>query len=84
MPILPPTRTISKRVGKYIEGDGSGKVVVWYGQETPNDGFFFTGEGFTDGAMKNIAPTRARRAGWAAVIVDSAAANIVNGTSGTC
>ena len=39
LPILPPTRTIPKRVGKYIEGDGSGKVVVWCGQETPTDVF---------------------------------------------
>ena len=45
--------------------------------------FFFTGEGFADGAMKNITLARARRAGWAAVIVDGAA-KIVNGMFCTC
>ena len=52
------------------------------GRLWPED-FTFTGHGFTDGAMRNLAPTAARRAGWACVLVNDAG-DIVFGLYGPC
>ena len=48
-----------------------------------DDGFTFTGIGFTDGALRGRAPRNARRAGWAAVLVDENGA-VLHGIYGPC
>ena len=52
------------------------------GRQAPGD-FSFTGHGFTDGAMRNVAPTSARRAGWASILVDDVG-KIIFGIYGPC
>ena len=49
----------------------------------PEAAFAFTGECFTDGALRGGSPSGARRAGWAAVLVDSSG-DIVHGLYGSC
>ena len=67
------------------EPKGPPFVERWCGGVQPidNDPYVFTGNVFTDGAMKGPALARLRRAGWAAVTVDDNA-NIVYGLYGTC
>jgi ribonuclease HI len=55
----------------------------WCGGLPPGADFTFTGVGFTDGAMRGRAPRCARRAGWAAILVDAAGA-VVHGIYGPC
>ena len=67
------------------EPKGPPFVERWCGGVHPadNDPYVFTGNVFTDGAMRGPALARLRRAGWAAVAVDDNA-NIVYGLYGTC
>ena len=58
-------------------------VARWCGGRAPAEAFAFTGECFTDGALKGGSPSGARRAGWAAVLVDSSG-DIVHGLYGSC
>jgi ribonuclease HI len=58
VPILPPRNKVPTFVSR------------WCGGRVPDGNFSFTGNGFTDGAMRGRAPKTARRAGWAAVLVD--------------
>ena len=55
----------------------------WCGGREPPDDFSFTGVCFTDGAMRHRNPVRARRAGWAAVLVDPNGL-IIAGVYGPC
>jgi hypothetical protein len=50
---------------------------------SPQEDFTFTGVGFTDGALRGGAPQPARRAGWAAVLVDSDG-QVIHGIYGPC
>ena len=52
------------------------------GRPTPVD-FTFTGVGFTDGAVRGGPHSRARRAGWSAVLVGSGG-EVVHGFYGSC
>jgi ribonuclease HI len=55
----------------------------WCGGRVPGGDFTFTGQGFTDGAMRGRAPKCSRRAGWAAILVDVNGL-IIAGLYGTC
>lgn len=57
-------------------------VRVAGGRRLPQD-FSFTGDVFTDGALRGGGPVRARRSGWAAVLVSSSG-HVIEGLYGTC
>jgi ribonuclease HI len=71
VPLLQPRLPVPKFVSR------------WCGGRVPDGNFTFTGNGFTDGAMRGRAPRTARRAGWAAVLVDDDGL-IEAGLYGTC
>ena len=57
--------------------------VYWCGGRAPPNDFTFTGHGFTDGAMRGGGPPTAKRAGWAAVLVNEAGL-VIAGIYGPC
>jgi ribonuclease HI len=58
-------------------------VARWAGGTAPDGDFTFSGNCFTDGSMVGNFPKAARRAGWAAIQVDSEG-NVIAGIYGTC
>ena len=55
----------------------------WVGGRPATGDFTFTGLGFTDGALVGGAAPTARRAGWAAVLVDESG-KVIAGLYGPC
>ena len=58
-------------------------VARWCGGRDPPQDFAPTGNAFTDGALKQLAPRVARRGGWAWVVIDDQG-KVIAGMYGTC
>ena len=58
------------------------EVIRWIGGKEPAE-FTFTGNGFSDGSVLHPQIIAARRAGWAAVLVDDEG-HLIAGLYGTC